>query len=82
MATATTTTIKRQKLRKGCQLLSKMCRKVGVLKRRSRFRSRSKGLCYQTTCGAILNLLVTFSLLSLSLMPCRGIWEVLVHNDK
>ena len=82
MAMATTMTIKRQKLRKGCQLLSKMCRKVGVLKRRSRSRSRCKGLCNPMTCRAILNLLVTFSPLSLGLMPCGGTWKVLVHRDK
>ena len=81
MATATTTTIQRLKLRKGCQLLSKMCRKVGVLKRRSRSRCRSKGVCNLMTCRAILNLLVTFSSLSLGLMPCRGTWKILVHNS-
>ena len=81
MATTTTTTTNRLELRKSCQLLSKMSRKVLILKR-SRSRSRSKGLCNPTTRRAVLNPLVTFRLSSLSLMPCRGTWRVLVHKDK
>ena len=31
---------------------------------------------------AVLNLLVTFGLSCLSLMPCRGTWKVWIHEDK
>ena len=64
---ATVMTMKRLKWLKSCQLLSKMCRKVLILKRRSRSRSTSKGLCNPLAHQAILNPLVMFHLASLSL---------------
>ena len=86
MAMTTTTTMTMNMKRwlkwsKSCQLLSKMSRKILILKGR-RSRSRFKGLCNPTTGGAVQNPLITFSLSCLSLMQFRGAWKVWIHEDK
>ena len=84
MTTTTTTTMNTKrwlKWRKSSQLLSKMSRKILILKGR-RSRSRSKGLCNLMMGGAVQNPLVTFGLSCLSLMRFRGAWKVWIHEDK